>query len=233
MITPFQAKLIQILPSKLVTYLSKKILGNYIKKYATIHIEGKDNLENIDTPTIFVCNHLSNSDGLILSDALKTIDPTFVAGVKLSKNAITNLGVNVVKTTNIVPNSADHEGIRKIIDLVKGGESILLFPEGTRSRTGSLIEAKQGILLIAKMTGAPIVPLGLSGSDKLLPINKEGNMSAEVFHYADVTLTIGKQFNFPKKEKGQDKKTYKAFATEYVMKQIAQLLPEDYRGVYK
>lgn len=233
MITPNQAKLIQLLPSGLVTYLSKRILGNYIKKYATIEIKGKEKLADIITPTIFVCNHLSNSDGLILSDALKSVDPTFVAGVKLSKNAITNLGVNVVKTTSIVPNSADHEGIRKIIDLVKSGESILLFPEGTRSRTGSLIEAKKGILLIAKMTGAPIVPLGLSGTDILLPINQSGNMSAESFQYADVTLTIGQQFEYPKKAKGQDKKEFKEYATKYIMNEIATLLPESYRGVYK
>ena len=95
--------------------------------------------------------------GLVLNRALKEIDPTFVAGVKLSNNTVTSIGVNVMKTTNIKPNTADKEGLKTIIKLVKQGASLLIFPEGTRSRVSSLIEAKKGIFLIAKMIGAPIV----------------------------------------------------------------------------
>jgi len=115
-----------------------------------------------------------------LNKVLKEIDPTFVAGVKLSDNALTSLGVNVIKTTNIIPNTADKEGLKKIIKIVRRGESILIFPEGTRSRVGSLIEAKKGIILIARMTGAPIIPLGLYGTEKLLPISQEGDIYGEL-----------------------------------------------------
>ncbi|AKL95735.1 phospholipid/glycerol acyltransferase [Clostridium aceticum] len=232
MISTTTAKLINILPDKLVTYISKKVVDKYLKKYADITIEGSENLKGIKTPTIFICNHLSNSDGLVLDKALKEINPTFIAGVKLSNNALTSIGVNVIKTTNIKPNTADKEGLKKIINLVKQGESLLIFPEGTRSRTGSLIEAKKGIFLIAKMTGAPIVPIGLYGTEKLLPINKEGDMSAETFNYADVHINIGKQFEFPQRAKEEDKKEYEDFATKYIMKKIAELLPENYRGIY-
>lgn len=233
MISTTMAKIINILPDKFVTYISKKILDKYLKKYANINIVGSENLKGIKTPTIFICNHLSNSDGLVLDKALKEIDPTFVTGVKLSNNAVTSIGVNVIKTTNIKPNTVDKEGLEKIIKLVKQGESLLMFPEGTRSRVSSLIEAKKGILLIARMTGAPIVPIGLYGTEKLLPINKEGDMSAETFNYADVHINIGKQFEFQKRAKEQDKKEYEDFATKYIMKKIAELLPENYRGVYK
>lgn len=233
MISATTAKIINILPNKFVTYISKKMVNKYLKKYASINIQGSENLKGIKTPTIFICNHLSNSDGLVLDKALKEIDPTFVAGIKLSNNAITSIGVNVVKTTNIKPNTADKDGLKKIVSLVKQGESLLIFPEGTRSRVSSLIEAKRGVLLIARMTGAPIVPIGLYGTEKLLPINKEGDMSAETFNYADVHINIGKQFEFPKRAKEQDKKEYEDFAIRYIMKKIAELLPENYRGVYK
>ncbi len=233
MISTKTAKMINILPNKFVKYVSKKVVDKYLKKYANINIQGSENLKGIKIPTIFVCNHLSNADGLVLDKALKEIEPTFVAGVKLSNNAVTSIGVNVIKTTNIIPNSVDKEGLKKIINLIKQGESLVIFPEGTRSRVGSLIEAKKGILLIARMTGAPIVPIGLYGTEKLLPINKEGDMSAETFNDADVYINIGKQFEFPKKAKDQDKKEYEDFATNYIMKKIAELLPEDYRGVYK
>ena len=233
MISATTAKIINILPDKFVTYISKKFVDKYLKKYANINIKGSENLKGIKTPTIFICNHLSNSDGLVLNKALKEIDPTFVAGVKLSNSAVPSIGVNVIKTTNIKPNTADIEGLKKIIKLVEQGESLLIFPEGTRSRVGSLIEAKKGILLIARMTGAPIVPIGLYGTEKLLPINKEGDMNAETFNYANVHINIGKQFEFPKRAKEQGKKEYEDFATKYIMKKIAELLPENYRGVYK
>jgi 1-acyl-sn-glycerol-3-phosphate acyltransferase len=233
MISTTTAKIINILPNRFVTYLSKKVVDKYLKKYANINIKGSENLKRIKTPTIFICNHLSNSDGLVLDKALKDIDPTFVAGVKLSNNAVTSIGVNVIKTTNIKPNTADKEGLKKIISLIKQGESVLIFPEGTRSRVGSLIEAKKGILLIARMTAAPIVPIGLYGTEKLLPIGEKGDMSGETFNYADVHINIGKQFEFPKRAKEQDKKEYEEFAAKYVMKKIAELLPENYRGVYK
>ncbi|TNJ63770.1 1-acyl-sn-glycerol-3-phosphate acyltransferase [Paenibacillus hemerocallicola] len=233
MISSTSAKIINILPNSLVSYISKKIIDKYLKKYANIKILGSENLKGIKTPTIFICNHLSNSDGLVLDKALKVIDPTFVAGEKLSNDAVTNIGLNVIKTTKIKPNTADKEGLEKIIKLVKQGESLVIFPEGTRSRVSSLMEAKKGILLIAKMTGAPIIPIGICGSEKLLPINKKGDMRAEIFNYADVHINIGKQFEIHKRSKEQDKNEYEEITIKHIMKKIAELLPESYRGVYK
>lgn len=233
MISAPSARLINCLPDRLVTYISRKVVDKYINKYAKIDIAGRENLELIETPSIFVCNHLSNSDGLVLEKALKVIDPTFVAGVKLSNNDVTSIGSNIIKTTNIKPNTADREGLKKIIKLVKKGESLLIFPEGTRSRVGSLIEAKKGILLIAKSTGAPIIPIGLYGTEKLLPINKDGDMSSEAFDYADVYIRIGKQFELPERAKDQKRKEYESYAIKFIMSRIAELLPEEYRGFYK
>jgi len=232
MITVTLAKLIHVLPESWVTFLSKKVVNSFLKKYANIKCVGSENLKGIQTPTIFVCNHLSNADGLILDKVLKAIDPTFVAGVKLNDNAITRIGVNVIKTTHIKPESPDKEGLMKIVNLVKHGESLLIFPEGTRSRTGCMIEAKKGILLIAKMTGAPIVPIGLYGTEALLPIHPEGDMGSEKFNHAQVHVKIGTQFEMPVREKNQDKSEYETYAMEYVMHQIAALLPEAYRGIY-
>lgn len=233
MIIPKMAKLVSYLPKGLVNYLSKKIVNMYLKKYARISVVGEENMDTETKPVIYIGNHLSNSDGLVLAEVLKERDVTFVAGVKLSNNAFTNIGINVVKTITIKPNSADKDALNCIIKTVKGGHSVFIFPEGTRSRTGSMIEAKKGILLIAKLTGVPIIPVGIWGSEKLMPINKEGDMASEKFYEAEVVVSFGKPVVLPKKEKGEDRHHYDDRVLNTLMKSIARLLPEEYRGVYK
>lgn len=213
--------------------LCKKIIKGYMDKYAELDIHGLENIKNVDKPIIFTCNHLSNSDGLILDRVLRDFDPTFVAGVKLSGDSVTNIGMRIMKTINIKPNSADKDAIAKVIKSLRGGENIVIFPEGTRSRVGSMIEAKKGIVLIARMSKATIIPIGMSGSEKLLPINKEGSMKSENFHHAKVKVNIGTPIDIPEKEKDEDRHLYDDRVLDYIMKSIAVLLPEGYRGVYK
>lgn len=116
MISKKFAKLINILPSKLSISITKKILDQKIDRYATISVIGSEKLERLKLPTIFICNHLSNADGLVLSRVLHRINPTFVAGVKLSNDEVTKLGVHVIKTTNIRPDGMDKEGIKKLFN---------------------------------------------------------------------------------------------------------------------
>ncbi|NLZ47928.1 MAG: 1-acyl-sn-glycerol-3-phosphate acyltransferase [Clostridiales bacterium] len=232
MISSRTAKLIGYLPKGMLKYVSKKVVDRYLNKYANIKILGKENIENIKEPVIYIGNHLSNSDGLVLQKVLKDKNVTFVAGMKLSNNPLTNIGMSIVKSISIKPNSADKEAINSIIKTIKSGESIFIFPEGTRSRTGSMIEAKKGVVLIAKVTKVPIIPVGIWGTEKLMPINKEGDMGAEKFYHADVNVSFGKPISIPEKNKDEDKHQYNDRVLEYLMKSIANLLPEEYRGVY-
>jgi 1-acyl-sn-glycerol-3-phosphate acyltransferase len=232
-ISPKIAKLIEYLPEGLVTFISRKVVDLIIKKYVHLDIKGKENLLNLKKPVIFICNHLSNSDGIILDKILKDHDVTYVAGIKLTQNATTNIGVRLLKTTVVKPNTADKEGLIKVINILKGGNNILLFPEGTRSRTGSMIQAKKGLLLIAKVTKATIVPLGIWGTEKFMPISSSGDMAAESFHHAQVGLRVGKQLELPSKEQGEDKHLYDERALTTLMRAISELIPEEYRGVYK
>jgi len=226
------AKLINILPKPIVVKIAKYIVKKLMAKYAKITVINKERLDKIKDPVIFISNHLSNSDGLILNEVLKEKDIWFVAGVKLSKNPYTNLGLEVVKSIPINPNSADKTAISNIIKLLKDGHSVCIFPEGTRSRTGALIPAKKGILLIARLAKVPIVPIGIQGSEKLLPINDD-DMGMERFNHAQVKVTIGEEFYIPLRENGEDKESYENRALYTVMRKIAELLPLEYQGVYK
>lgn len=223
------------LMSKLPDNISSKLIHRYvkssIKKYANIKINGYEKIRDLEGPIIFICNHLSNSDGIILNEVLKEKDPVFIAGVKLTANEFTRNGFKFVKTIQIKPNSADKEAISKIIEVLKAGKNIMMFPEGTRSRTGAMIEGKKGLLLIAKMAKATIVPIGMCGTEKFLPINDE-DMAEENFNYADITINFGEPMTVPKKLEDEDKNQYSDRAMTEIMCGIAKMLPEKYRGVY-
>jgi 1-acyl-sn-glycerol-3-phosphate acyltransferase len=233
MITRMLTELMKYLPERAVILISKRIVESIVNKYAKIEVIGKENIKGVKRPIIFICNHLSNSDGLILNRVLKDEDVTFVAGIKLSNDPFTNIGINAVKTIQIRPNTADKEALTKVIKTVREGHSVVIFPEGTRSRTGSMIEAKKGILLIAKLTKAPIIPIGMWGTEKLLPINKEGDMGSEKFRHAEVKINIGKQIEPVDKDENEDRHAHEDRMLWTLMKSIAELMPEEYRGVYR
>jgi 1-acyl-sn-glycerol-3-phosphate acyltransferase len=75
------AKICKYLPVSLVNYISNIIINKLLNKYANINVDGYDNLKDAPRPIIFICNHLSNADGLVLNKVLFKEDVTFVAGV--------------------------------------------------------------------------------------------------------------------------------------------------------
>ena len=224
-------KMLEFMPERVTKKIASRFVRGILHKYANVSVEGYENIKDVKGPILFICNHLSNADGLILNEVLKKEDVTFVAGVKLGDNSFTNLGVITVKTTPIVPNSADNDGLKKIIKILKKGENVLVFPEGTRSRCGSMIAGKKGVVMMQKLSKALIVPIGLSGTEKLLPINDK-DMGKEKFHHAAVRVKIGEPIQMLEKEPDETKEEYEERKLQHFMISIARLLPEKYRGVY-
>lgn len=221
--------------SKLPLGVQKKLAHAYLyrelKNKVAFRVKGLENLDAVEGPCIFVANHLSNLDGIVLTRLLKKkFDPYFVAGIKLSGDNFTQFFKNLVKTINIKPNTADLESVKSIINTLKGGESVMMFPEGTRSRTGRMIEAKKGITLIARMAKVPIVPIALMGTEKVVPINKQ--MDKERIIPGTVDVVIGKAFQLAKKRPEEDKHEYEDRAMKDLMNHIAVNLKEEYIGFY-
>ena len=222
----------KLLPDKVYKKMIESGIDFYIKKYVNIKIINKERLDSINEPVIFIGNHLSNSDGLILNKVLKEKDVTFIMGVKLTQDAMTNIGCKIVKTIQINPSSPDRNAISNLIQHIKNGNNAFIFPEGTRSRNSTMLKAKRGIYLIAKLCNVPIVPIAIYGSEKFMPIDKKGEMNNETFNRADVCVSIGNKITLPVKKEGEDKKVYEERCIEYFMRGISEMLPEEYRGVY-
>ncbi|GAA0125834.1 MULTISPECIES: lysophospholipid acyltransferase family protein [Clostridium] len=227
-----QMTIVGKLPKPLRVKVIRKKVDEYIDKYANLKVEGKENLKGIEGPIIFISNHLSNSDGIFINNELEEYKPVFVAGEKLSHNKFTSLILELIECVMIKPNSADKDAIAAVINKLKSGRNIMIFPEGTRSRDGKMIEAKKGIILIAKLTKATIVPIGLTDTEKFLPINPEGSMEEEKICSANVTMKIGKPFKLPAKTKEETREEYHTRAMWEIMTSISKLLPEEYRGYY-
>lgn len=233
MMSPWKVKLLKSMPKSLRVSIIKKALNYYVDKYADISLSGIENIKKSKGPYIFICNHLSNADAILLNNVLSEFSPYFVAGVKLTQDPVTNFGIEAVKTIKIKPNTADKEAISTMIKSVKEGNNLLIFPEGTRSRTGGMIEAKKGIILVVRLTKATVIPIGMCGTEKILPISEDGNMGNEKWSRGKVNINIGEGILLPPREEDESKHQYEDRCSNYLMKHIAQLLPEQYRGVYK
>jgi 1-acyl-sn-glycerol-3-phosphate acyltransferase len=122
--------------------------------------------------------------------------------------------------------NSDFPAMRNVITRMKTGQVLVIAPEGTRSRTGALIEAKTGVSYLAAKLGYPIVPASLAGtSDKTLFDNLRHLRKTHVI------LRAGEPFMLPPlptKDRDEALQRY----TDEIMCRIAMLLPEEYRGVY-
>ena len=219
------------LPLNMRKPIVRKALNSAIHKYADLHVLGLENLkERKGKATIYISNHLSNVDAPVINLYLRPYGITFIAGVKIQTATLTRLISETISTININPGTADKKAIRESVSLLKSGGSLVIFPEGSRSRSAQMMEASKGFVLLARLSGTAIVPIGLAGTEELVPI-RDGEMGNETMQEAAVRVNFGKAFVLPSKEDCpiQD---YNRFAADYCMRKIAALLPASYRGYY-
>jgi 1-acyl-sn-glycerol-3-phosphate acyltransferase len=125
---------------------------------------------------------------------------------------------------------ADVEAFRLAQRILEEGHVLLIFPEGTRSRDGRLQRARDGLAMLALRTNAPIVPIGVSDSDRVWP---RGQKLPRPRPGSRVTVRIGSPFRLADElPAGVDRKTAKGLATDLIMRRIAALLPPRQRGPY-
>ena len=199
-----------------------RVLFNVI---ARVDVKG---YENLPTQGSFVIatNHLGIVDAPIAFYALDYWDMFVLIAEKWEKVALFRWLGKYFNFIFIDRYNPDIKNLRRVISLMERDNILVIAPEGTRSRTGSLIEAKPGVSYLATKLNRPIVPVAITGTeDKAL----FGNLKR--LRRAHITVTAGEAFTLPPLPRENRDAVLKQY-TDEIMCHIAALLPEKYRGAY-
>jgi 1-acyl-sn-glycerol-3-phosphate acyltransferase len=64
------------------------------------------------------------------------------------------------------------DGVPRIAELLRAGFHVILFPEGTRTRSGELGRFRHGVAHLARLTGAPVLPVWIEGTERVMPVGR-------------------------------------------------------------
>ena len=186
-----------------------------------VDIEGAENLPE-SGGGIVAAIHLSFIDSMLLMYGLSR-PVTFLGKVEYMDSAITR---HVFPAVGMIPVDRSGSGIRTSLQearrRIDAGELVGIFPEGTRSRDGRLHEGHNGVAHLSLKTGAPIMPVGIVGTDVALPI---GGRLPE--RSARVRIRIGRPIE-PERRSGRCASVRARTAlTDAVMEAIKRLSGQD------
>lgn len=175
-------------------------------------------------PAIIVINHLGDADAVLVGASI----PTTIDGMgKIELNDDWLVG-RIFRAYGVIwvhRGRPDRRALRAALDALAQGRMVGLAPEGRQSLIGGLEEGNEGAAFLAMKSGAPIVPLAMTGTEN-------GNIYGHLKKWkrAPVTLTVGKPFHL--KEQA-DRQAMLREGTRQIMESLANLLPESYHGNYK
>ena len=173
-------------------------------------------------PLIVVSNHLSRADPPIIGAGIPR-RIVFMAKEELFRSPLMALIVKGFGAFPVRKREADRDALRQAQEVLEKGLALGVFPEGTRSKTAVLQPGMLGAAFIALRTGAPVLPVGIYGT--------EGLNAARLLRHPAITLHIGEPFTVAP---AQGRVTRQALQdlTAHIMERIAQLLPPSYQGIY-
>jgi 1-acyl-sn-glycerol-3-phosphate acyltransferase len=206
-------------------YIIRWLIRRIFNLIADVRVSGYEHLPT-DGSFVIATNHLGFVDVPIAFYALDRWDMFVVIGEKWRDVGLFRWVGKYFNFIFIDRFNPDIKALRKIISLMEEKNILVIAPEGTRSRTGALIEAKPGVSYLATKLNRPIVPVAITGTADETLI---GNVRR--LRRSQVTVTAGPSFTLPPLPRENRDETLKRY-TDEIMCHIAALLPEKYRGVY-
>jgi 1-acyl-sn-glycerol-3-phosphate acyltransferase len=143
-------------------------------------------------PALLIANHQSFLDPLIVGCGTRR-HLCFLARKTLFRGFFGKVIV-LLKAVPVDQEGVAKEGLRTILEQLKAGQAVLVFPEGERTSTGDMQSLKPGILLLLKRIDVPVVPIGIAGAFDVLPRSRHWPKLSPLFlppTGADITVSIG------------------------------------------
>ncbi|GGZ08048.1 lysophospholipid acyltransferase family protein [Streptomyces poonensis] len=214
--------------------LIKAVLGPIMRLMFRPRVEGAEHIPG-DGPVILAGNHLTFIDSMILP--LVCDRQVFFIG---KDEYVTGKGIKgrlmawFFTGVGMIP--VDRDGGRGGVAALMTGRRVLeqgnmfgIYPEGTRSPDGRLYRGRTGIARLTLMTGAPVVPFAMIGTDKIQP---GGAGLPRIGRGLRVTVRFGEAMEFSRYD-GMDRDRYVLRAvTDSVMAEVMRLSGQEYVDMY-
>jgi 1-acyl-sn-glycerol-3-phosphate acyltransferase len=201
------------------------LVRSLLRLIARVEVRGYENLPT-ENNYVLATNHIGILDALMPFYALGRWDIYIPVAEKWEQNRYLKWLGKYFNFVFIDRYNPDIKAMRKLIRLMEDGNLLAISPEGTRSRVGSLIEAKPGVTYLATKLNRPIVPVAITGTEDKVIL---GNLKR--LKRSHITVTAGPHFTLPPVPREGRDEILKKY-TDEIMCRIAVLLPEKYRGVY-
>jgi len=147
-----------------ITALGPKAAG------VRVRVEGTENILP-GVHYIFLSNHVSNLDAAILLPSIPGMTSVFIKR-ELMKIPLLGTAMRMGKYIPVTRGNSREDAQRSVAaatDALNSGLHITVFPEGTRSTDGRLLPFKKGAFFLSEETGAPIIPVVISGTERMMP----------------------------------------------------------------
>ena len=154
--------------------------------------EGRRNIP-ASGPALLIANHQSFFDPCVVGSATRR-HLCFLARKTLFRGLFGKL-INRLNAVPVDQEGVAKEGLKTILEQLKAGQAVLVFPEGERTSTGEVQPLKPGILLLIKRIAAPIVPVGIAGAFDALPRTRKWPKLSPFFlptRGADIAVSVGR-----------------------------------------
>jgi glycerol-3-phosphate dehydrogenase (NAD(P)+) len=176
--------------NKLVYLVVRAVLEPAIRLWFRLSSRGHRNIP--DGGVIVAANHRSFLDPFVIGVCLRR-PIYFVAKKELFDNRLQAWFLNCLGAFPVRRGESDEESVRTALELLERGQAVVIFPEGTRIRSGSLAKPKRGVGRMALESGAPVVPVALTGTERA---RSRGLRIKPV----KVSLRFGRALTFPRVE---------------------------------
>lgn len=148
-------------------YKLLKLLFSFIFLFIVkIEVKNSDKIPT-EGPLVVASNHLSLWDPILLGVSFPR-KIHFMAKEELFKIFLLGSIIKQIGTFPVKRGTADRNAIREALKVLKNNKVLCIFPEGTRSRTGQLLDFHPGVTMIALKGCAPILPVGIKGTNNIL-----------------------------------------------------------------